>query len=383
MNRRSFILSGTAGLALIGSRVVAQRGSTTSTVEISELTDAEIDYTESGFELESHDFEPNAGTQAKFAWEQLVFSTGEGRLVFDLFTGGSQDFPKYMQEFTVGFDMLFGNTEHAYADLDDGGYSAFSYSDQAVYLEYQLGAFPDVDFMVTFSGPQATFQEDFAKMQTILVGGAAPCLFTVESKVEDMVFAGASQTTTTTGSRTTRNTTTGTTTTTGNTSQTSNTTTGTTGNATDAEYIDMIVTHRETFLTSYDTFMSHLAIVGEETTSDAEKQDLFGQMYDIALEWKAYPDDAAAATAPPSLAELSTLYMDWATVIGDMGSLFEQLYNGVDTIDDFIAAMSEWELLDSELEVALEEFGFRGFSRASGAIASIRNGLHATWRSMH
>lgn len=381
MNRRSFILSGTAGLALIGSRVVAQRGSTTSTVEISELTDAEIDYTESGFKLESHDFEPNAGSQTKFEWEQLVFSTGEGRLVFDLFTGGSQDFPKYMEEFTIGFDMIFGNTEHAYADLDDGGYSAFSYSDQAAYLEYQLGAFPDVDFMVTFSGPQTTFLEEFAKVQTIMVGGAAPCLFTQESKVEDMVFAGASQTTATTGSRTTRNT--GNTTTTGNTSQTSNTTTGTSGNATEAEYVDMIVAHREQFLTSYDTFMTHLAIVGDETTSDAEKQDLFGQMYDIALEWKAYPKDAAAATAPAGLTELSTLYVDWATVIGDMGSLFEQLYNGVDTIDDFIAAMSEWELLDSELEVALEEVGVQGFTRAIGAKSSIRNGLKLTWRSVH
>lgn len=380
MNRRSFIFSGAAGFALIGSRVVAQRGSTATTVEISELADAEIDYTESGFKLESHDFEPNAGTNSKFAWEQLVFSTGEGRLVFDLFTGGTQDFPKYMMEFTTGFDMIFGNTEHAYADVNDGGYSAFSYSDQAVYLEYQVGAFPDVDFMVTFSGPQATFQDEFAKVQTILVGGAAPCLFTEESKVADMVFEGTSQTTATTGSRTTRSTGN---TTTGNTSQTSTTTTGTSGDATESEYVDMIVAHREQFLASYDTFMSHLAIVGEETTSDAEKRDLFDQMYQIALEWKAYPDDAAAATAPASLTELSTLYMDWATVIGDMGSLFEQLYNGVDTIDDFIAAMSEWELLDSELEVALEEFGFQGFSRTIGAKSSIRNGLKLTWRSVH
>jgi hypothetical protein len=86
---------------------------------------------------------------------------------------------------------------------------------------------------------------------------------------------------------------------------------------------------------------------------------------------------------PSSLTELSTLYVQWALVIGDMGSLFEELYNGVDTIDAFIAAMSEWELLDAELEVALEEYGFQGFKRTSSAIKSIRNGLHATWRSIH
>lgn len=381
MNRRSFIWSGAAGIALMGSRVVAQRGTTATTVEISELTDAEIDFTESGFTLESHDFEPEAGTSTKFAWEQLVFNTGEGRLVIDLFTAGTQDFPKYMQEFTTGFDMLFGNTEHAYADLDDGGYSAFSYSDQAVYLEYQLGAFPDVDLMVTFSGPQASFLEEFAKVQTVMLGGAAPCLFTAESKVEDMVFTGTSSTTATTGTRTTRSTTT-----TGNTSQTSttsNTTTSTGGDPTEAEYVEIIAAHREQFLTSYDLFLGHLAVVGEETTTDAEKADLFEQMYDIALEWKAYPDDAMAPTVPSSLTELSTLYVEWALVIGDMGSLFEQLYNGVDTIDAFIAAMSEWELLDAELQVALEEQGFQSFGRASGAIKSIRNGLHATWRSTH
>jgi hypothetical protein len=378
MNRRSFIWSSAAGLALIGSRVVAQRGTTATTVEVSELTDAEIDFTESGFTLESHDFEPEAGTSSNFAWEQLVFSTGEGRLVLDLFTGGTQDFPKYMQEFTTGFDMLFGNTEHAYADLDEGGYSAFSYSDQAVYLEYQLGAFPDVDFMVTFSGPQANFQEEFAKVQTVMVGGAAPCLFTAESKVEDMVLAGTSQTPATTGTRNTRNTTT-----TGNTSQTTNTTTSAGGDPTEAEYVDMIVAHREQFLTSYDLFLTNLAVVGEETTTDAEKADLFEEMYGIALEWKAYPDDAMAPAVPASLTELSTLYVEWAQVIGEMGTLFEELYNGVDTIDAFIAAMSEWELLDAELEVALEEQGFQSFGRASGAIKSIRNGLHATWRSTH
>ncbi len=381
MNRRSFILSGSAGLALIGARVAAQRGTAATTVEILELVDAEVDYTESGFELESHEYEPNAGSSSSFAWEQLVFSTGEGRLVFDLFTGGTQDFPKYMQEFTTGFDMLFGNTEHAYADLDEGGYSAFSYSDQAVYLEYQLGAFPDVDFMVTFSGPQATFLDEFAQLQTIMLGGAAPCLFTEESKVEDMVFASSTGTTATTSSRSTRSTTTS-----GNTSQTSNTTnTSTSAGAdpTSAEYVDMIVEHREEFIASFDTFMGHLAIFGDQTTPDGEKAKVLEQMYVIALDWKKYPDDAMEPRVPDDLIELSALYVQWATVIGDMGSLFEELYNGVDTVDAFLAAMSEWELLDSELEVALEEYGVQGFARPAGALKSIRNGLHATWRSTH
>ena len=380
MNRRSFILSGTAGLSFISLRAAAQRGSTATTVVVSELTGAEIDFTESGFTLEEQSFEPEAGSSAKFAWEQFVFNTGEGRLVLDMFTGGTQDFPKYMEEFTVGFDMIFGIEDHGYAELEDGGYSAFSYSEDAVYLEYQLGAFPEVDFMVTFSSTQASFQDEFAKVQSVMVGGAAPCLFTEESKVEDVVFAGATQTTTSTaGSRTTRG---------SNSSQTSNTsTTNTTTNTgtagTDSDYIDAIVTHRNDFLDSYDLFMGHLGVVAEETTTDAEKSDLFAQMYDIALIWKTYPNDAQALAIPAGMEDLGVLYGEWAAVIGEMGTLFEELYNGSDTIDAFIAAVSEWELLDAELQVALEGQGFKGHARAAGAIASIRGGLKATWRSVH
>lgn len=101
-------------------------------------------------------------------------------------------------------------------------------------------------------------------------------------------------------------------------------------------------------------------------------------MNEIALLWQNYPEDAQALAVPAGMESLGALYGDWANVVGELGRSFEQLYMGVDTIDAFIAAVTEWETLDAELEAELSVYGFAGHTRTSEAIASIKSGLRVS-----
>lgn len=387
MNRRSFIYHLSAGIALVGSGAAAQRGSATSTVLVSEITGAEIDFTASEFTLEHQEVKMVIGGDAvAHDHEHIHFITGHGKLEIELLASGAYDWKRDMADFLASYKRDYTTVEeYAYEDLADGGYSVVGFDTTAVYHEYQLGAFPDVDMRVILWTDQQAFHDELALAQTILVGGAAPFLYTPESKVEEVVFGSSAQTSTsTTSTRSTRNTA-------GNQATTTSTTstTGTSGSesipaaaGSDSEYVEIIVAHREEFLTSYNLFMDHLDVLAMDTTTEAEKSDLFVQMYEISLEWKEYPDTAMAPAVPSSLTELSTLYVQWALSIGEMGSLFEEIYNGLDRTDAFIASVSDWELLDAELETALAQYGFQSPQRPSGAIATIRNGLRAAWSSL-
>ena len=368
MNRRKFVMAGTAGLALLGRPVAAFQTDTASTVLVSALTDAEIDFTPSGFALVSQTSRDISGATGSGSLETVTLQSGSGEITIEFSTIGVMNMPKYLTERSQGQQALSGAEELALETFETGGYLMLSADTRVSYLEYQLAALPTADMIVSITTEQSAFQEELAQTQTIMVGGAPPYLFLAESGVESLDLGGEAPVTTG-PSRSSR-------------SGTTQSTTATTSTGDESDYVDGVITHRTAFIASYGEFSDHLAAVGADTTTDADKATRFTQMNDIALTWQAYPTDATALAIPPGLESLGAIYGEWADVIGEMGTLFEELYMGTDTVDAFIAAVTDWESLDAELEAELSVQGSEGFSRAASALNSIKIGLRATRRAI-
>ncbi len=382
MNRRMFILSGSAGIALLATRAAAQRGTEPSSVIVSEVTGAEIDFSASGFTLEHQQLDTVIGGDgAAHDHEHIHFMFERGKLEIELLASGTYNWQDDMARFVDAYKREHVVEEHTYADLPDGGYAAFSFDTSAVYIEYQLGSFPDVDMRVILLSAKETFQANLERAQTILVGGTAPFLYMQDSKVADIVFPTTAQTTATRNTRSTRESST-------NQSErtqtsASNTNARATEAPSEAEYVEIVVAQRQEFLGSYEQFIEYFVGALQQSIDEDQRSEYWKQTYEIALVWKAYSEEAAAHRAPAGLTELGRLYARWAEAIGNMGVVFEELYDGTNTVlNAFLAAEAEMHALDKELEAALKEYGVPGFSGASGAIESIRSGIRAVWRSI-
>lgn len=119
---------------------------------------------------------------------------------------------------------------------------------------------------MAFNADKESFQDEFAKAQSVLLGGAVPCLYTAESKVEPLVFDEVAAVTAV-PSRSSRSTTTT------NTSQTSatNSSTATTAGS-ESEYVDAINVQRTLFILSYGEFSDYLVTVGKKPPPTPTRQ---------------------------------------------------------------------------------------------------------------
>ena len=371
MNRRTFVIAGTACLALSGRHMAAFQTDAAATVLVSALTDAEIDFTASGFALVSHTSKEISGTTGSGSMETITLQSGAGEISIEFSTVGVMNMPRYLAQRSQAEQAMAGAEELALETFETGGYLVLSDGTSVSYLEYQLAAFPNADMIVSITTDQSAFREELSQTQTIMVGGAPPYLFLADSGVETLELGGG-ETVTAVPSRSSRS----------STQSTATNTSPTTAVGGESDYVNAVITHRSTFITSYDEFSDHLATVGADTTTETDKATLFTQMNDIALTWQEYPTAAKALAIPPGLQSLGAIYGEWADVIGEMGTLFEELYMGTDTVDAFIAAVTDWESLDAELEAELSVQGSEGFSRAASALNSIKIGLRATRRAI-
>lgn len=350
MNRRNFFKVSVAGLALASTRVAAQ--STTAGIFVSELTNSEWDFSASGFEIKDHTFAPEN------SFERVILGTEKGTLTFEMGVTGSEDMKLYLEETRTQYAMLFGAVEEL-GDGDEatGGWMAFSVagstSTLANYNEYQIEAFPGFDMVIQYSTDAALFAEEFAKVQSMDIGGLAPFMFAEQSKVTEIVFAPAAAT----SAGTTR---------TKRTSRAASNTTATeqpavtqeaVASSGDPDFTAAVLTHYEGFHTLLAEFYEKLELAGADTTSDADIALLIPRLANIAIDWQQYPTQAAALTAPAGSESLGVLYTDWAAAIGEMGVTFEQFLMFGAEVDPFVAAVDVWEPIDIELHAQLNGLG--------------------------
>lgn len=375
MNRRSFFLGASAGLALIGNQASAQRRGQSSSILTSELTGGEVDV--AGTELEvvnQHIDDADGSEHIHFAVEG-----GQFDLVFWPHTSG--DAADFVANAAGMFSTVMPDTEEIGSDsYDDGGWIAF---DAGVigYYEYQLGAYGDHDLIVTLAAPHDAFEQVLEQAQAILLDGMPPFLFTEESGIQEIAAERASAASST-SSRTNRNTSnegnnsrsSRSSTSEGNESETSSRSSSTT-NAPDP--VDVVRSHRQTFLASYEAFYEQLQIAADDQATDREQEDAFAATVNHAFEWQGYPDQAAEVSFISTLADLEAVYLDWADAVGEMGFEYEKFFLGTATVDDFLAVHDAWTVLDDELLATLNSLGNRSHRRAqrNQTVAASMRGL--------
>lgn len=365
MNRRSFFLSASAGLALAGNRAMAQRSNRgASSILTSELTGGEVDVSGTSFPMVNQHIEAEDGS------EHFHFEVEGGQFDIIMFPDELGDPEDYLRSLAEMYFATMPGEIFAEESFDDGNWIAFHFADAGSigYYESQLNAYPGHHLLITFNSPVEEFAANFEDAQSVLIDGLPPFLFHEESDILALVEEHAESTSTGT---------TGTSTRTSRSSRTSNTT----GNDEDTprsrtssgggDAIEQIRTHREEFLDSYDIFFSVLQVVADDASSAAEVEEGFDELVVIAQGWQEYPDQAADVEFSADQSELEITYLDWADLIGEMGLAFEDIAMGVGSTEDFLGVYEEWTLVDDYLVEQLDALGFRFQRRAKrpGALA--------------
>lgn len=397
MNRRKFVLSASASLALVGNNALAQRSRSTSSALTSELTGGEIDISGTSLELNNQHIEEADGS------EHVHFAVPDGGQ-FDIifWPQASGDPAEFVQMQVDMFASVLGEVEQIATDTyEDGGWIAFDIGNIG-YYEYQLDAYPGHDLVVFFNAPQEAFADTLGQAQAVLIDGMPPFLFTEES---DVIALAASRVSTTTSSssrssRSSRGTSTSETEETNTRSSRSDRGTSTTeteetntrssrsdrgeseqtgGNRTSSttsggDPVAAVRSHRDTFLYSYDDFYALLQTAADESTPSSELEQAFTDMVTIAREWQQYPTEAAKIQFGPEHADLEATYLEWADLVSDLGYEFEDFYQNIGSVDAFLDAYDRWQVVDSELQSLLRNLGHR-FQRRAKSRSTIARGL--------
>lgn len=350
MNRRTFFLGASAGLAPIGNQAFAQRRGQSSTTLTSELTGGEVDLGNSGLEVINHHIDNADGS------EHIHFAVEGGQFDLIFWPHTSGDATDFVANAAAMFPAVMPDTEELGADTyEDGGWIALD-AGVLAYYEYQLGAYGDHDLIVTLAAPLDTFEQVYEQAQAIQLDGMPPFLFSEESGIVALAAERASAASSTTTSRTSRGSSTAAT--------NSRSSRSSTSQASSEDPVEAVLEHRATFITSYDAFFEQLELAADETATDREVEDAFAALVNFAFEWQGYPDQAAEVTFTPDLADLESTYLDWADAIGEMGFVFEEFYMGTATVDDYLAVHDEWTVIDDDLLAILDGLGNRLGRRA-------------------
>lgn len=362
MNRRTFVLSSSTSLALLGNRAFAQRRGASNSVLTSELTGGEVDVSESSLDLFNQHIEEADGS------EHFHFSTADsGQVDIIFWPQSSGDAGEYMQSQADMFFAISPNAEKLGSDsYDDGGWLAFDFGNVA-YYEYQLGAYPGHDLVVMINATPDGFAEALEQAQAIMVDGISPFLFTEESGIVALAAARATASTSSSGRSSRRSSGTDETTT-GNSRRSRSSTTATeeAGNSrssgrtsSSGDPVQMVRDNRNTFIDSYEEFFALLQASTDDSVTDAEFKRMSEEIILLAIGWQSYPDEAADIPFGSEHAELEAAYVYWADLVRELGFTLQAIFTGIGTTEEFLAVYDEWEIADDELLAVLSKFGGR------------------------
>lgn len=208
----------------------------------------------------------------------------------------------------------------------------------AVYVEYQAGAFPDHDLVVTFLGDIPTVSDDLDAMQSgISIGDAEPMFMMEESNVAATTFGSGQQQT---SSRNRRRG--------GSTTETQDPVGG------DSGFVDGVIAHRSVFAGEMEQFLTAVLMFGDDAISDAQVQEAFGVMDDCSDLWVLYPDQAARLSAPAEYADLETMYLAWADDIAELGNSWIGARAGLEETSAMFDQLDVVLAADDDLGAALD-----------------------------
>lgn len=243
--------------------------------------------------------------------------------------------------------------------LDDGVWFAASMATQdsarSVYCEYQSGAYEQADLVLTLFSEPDDFQTNLPSAQEgILIGDLEPFMMIEPSNVMALEFPviAVAVATETTG-RTTRSSRT-----VGSTDEPEETPSSRRSNrrgqnesttTTDEDFVEIVRTHRQEFLATFDAFNAALSTFFAENATEAEQAESFEAIAPLAEVWTTYPQQASQVSAPAEFAELGTLYSDWANEIGALGTSWLDFLGRTATVEDFFAQLEIVDQIDLEL----------------------------------
>lgn len=376
MNRRTFITAGIAAFAFSSQRAFAQIdvNMLSGTRFTSELTGAEIDLGRSGLELMAQMFNDENG-------DELITFGRDTILGSVRFVPTGTDAQSYLDKRFAAIDDQSQLVELLGTGvMDDGGWLALSTlssedTNYAMYLEFQLQAFPGYDLEVFMSTDPESFHEGLELIQAVLVEGMEPFLFTQESDVANLAFpiVAASVPSSRTG-RTSNSSRSGS----GSRTTGSNISGGSNTSSADADpdtVIEAVRSHQAQFMDELDTFYGVVdALIDEDSTSESELT-LFTDLMDLMFAWIMYPDEASALVFPPELSSLESAYFEWSDSVGEMGATMSAWMLGDGEIDAFMDAIEVGVQLNSVLSAELRTLGIvirpagQGFARPNDDIS--------------
>jgi len=347
MNRRKFVLSTSAAMALAGTHAMAQRTTRSqSTVATSEFTGATVDYSASGLVLKQQHVDEEEGA------EHFHFEVPQdGRFDINFWPTALGDTADYFSWYFELWESNLGNMIEVIdrQTVGDGGWITWSLGERLCYYEYQLGSYPEHDLVILLEADKSIFQEYLEKAQLVLVDELEPMLFVVDSDIAAVASrnssAGSTTSTSSRSTRTTRNETT---------TETPESNTSTSTSTTESDSLQAVVDHRSAFHESFAEFIELLEVVGDDTATEDESAAALAAMANISLIWQTYPSEAAGLTFSSGQSELRTTYLSWADAVGAMGTSFEQFFMGAAPIDDYLAAFETFKVIDADLLTLLE-----------------------------
>lgn len=368
MNRRTFISAGVAVFALSTRSVSGEINANliSGTRATSELTGAEIDLGRTGFEFVSQMFNDQTG-------DELVSFRNDTAHASVRFVPSGTDTQAYLEKRFAEIDEQAQAVEMLGTEvLDDGGWMALSTLSSeslnyAIYLEFQLGAFPGYDLEVFLNTAPEAFQDELELVQGVLVEGMEPFLFTEESDVQNLTFpiVAASGTSSRSGRGSSRSGS-------GTTSLSESASSGQ-SNALGMEddpaiVIEAVSDHQQQFMGELDRFYELVDMAATEDPSVVDQSEWLDGLLTLMFSWIGYPEAATDLSFPSDLATLESTYIEWAAAIGEMGVTMSAWILGDGDIDPFLDAIDVAAQVNTVLSAELRTLGvvinplWRGFT---------------------
>lgn len=316
MNRRTFAIASTIGLATIAQNAAAQRTAKTKTA-VSEFTGGVVDYSNTQLELvQSHIDETDLS-------EHFHFQTAAGSRFDIAFWPREHGSSIELVNWYIGM-IESNNLGEVQADdhFDDGGWFIMD-TTHLDYFEYQIGSYPEHDLVTLTWNYEDEFEFIIEEAQKILIDGMPPMLFLDESEV--MAAAKPKRTTRTASS------------------------TNATVAATSSDAVAQVRKHQRDFHESLSLGFEHLDIATDDTSSEEAKGDALLELLLITVEWQNAPVYAKEVVFADTEAELQSLYLNWADLLRELGFAVEGLLLGSGSADQMTAAQKAFTVVDEEL----------------------------------
>lgn len=356
LSRRKLIRSASLGAAVMAlglNRAVAQWVDLSGEDEyVSDFTGAIISLGDSGFGFDSK-YNSDGDTV------EVVLMSNDTSVTAISFLPSGTDAEAYIQDQRDELTSFYPVAEEAGAGIiSDGGWLAMGIATQTgrqrgVYVELQLGAFPDHDLVVNFTADLDTFAEDFESLQRVTIEGFEPFLFLEESGIETLALPAVAVASSTTGRSSRGSSSSSSSTGRRSSSSSSGTNSRSTSTTEDDSFVDEVRTHRTEFLGEFTEFLESVLMFGEESSTEADLQNAFATMDRLADVWVGYPARAGAVSAPSELRDLETLYITWADEIAELGNLWIEARNGIAEVADVFDQLDVVNETDKDLGAAL------------------------------